>query len=48
MELWFDSVEELEKVFQEPRYLEVIRPDELKFVDLDKCLSFLTEEVPVV
>ena len=47
-ELWFDSVEELERAFTEPRYLEVIRPDELKFVDLGKCLSFLTEEVPVV
>jgi uncharacterized protein (TIGR02118 family) len=47
-ELWFDSVEELEKAFNEPRYLEIIRSDELKFVDLSKCLSFLTEEVPVV
>jgi uncharacterized protein (TIGR02118 family) len=47
-ELWFDSAEELENAFNEPRYLEVIRPDELKFVDLGGCLSFLTEEVPVV
>ena len=40
-------MEELEKAFKEPRYLEVIRPDELKFVDLvngkrtrDKAYTF--------
>src|SRR5882724_9348098 len=47
-ELWFDSVEELETAFNEPRYLEIIRPDELKFVDLSKCISFVTEEVSVI
>jgi len=47
-ELWFDSVEELETAFREPRYLETIRPDELTFVDLSKCISFITEEVQVV
>ena len=46
-ELWFDSVDELVNAFNEPRYLEIIRPDELKFVDLSKCISFVTEEVPV-
>jgi uncharacterized protein (TIGR02118 family) len=47
-ELWFDSVAELETAFTEPRYLEIIRPDELKFADLNKCLSFVTEEVPFI
>jgi uncharacterized protein (TIGR02118 family) len=47
-ELWFDSVEELETAFREPRYLEIIRPDELTFADLSKCISFITEEVQVV
>ena len=46
-ELWFDSVEELVNAFNEPHYLEMIRPDELKFVDLSKCISFVTEEVPI-
>ena len=46
-ELWFDSPEEIEKAFNEPRYLEIIRPDELKFADLNKCLAFVTEEVPI-
>ena len=44
-ELWFDSPEALQQAFNEPRYLEIIRPDELKFIDLANCLSFQTEEL---
>jgi len=47
-ELWFDSVEDLQKAFSEPRYLEIIRPDEQKFVDGEKFLSFITEENQVI
>ena len=43
-ELWFDSRESLKRAFEEPRYLQVIRPDELKFLDLEKCLVFITQE----
>ena len=46
-ELWFDTPEELTRAFNEPRYLEIIRPDELKFVDISNCISFVTEEVPI-
>ena len=46
-ELWFDSPEEITRAFSEPQYLQIIRPDELKFVDLPKCISFVTEEVPM-
>ena len=46
-ELWFDSVDELNSAFNEPRYLEIIRPDELKFADLANCVSFVTEELPI-
>ena len=46
-ELWFDSQEDLVKAFNEPRYLEIIRPDELKFVDHHRCISFITEEIPI-
>lgn len=46
-ELWFDDVDALNRAFAEPRYLEVIRPDELKFVDLGKTRSFVTEEIEV-
>ena len=47
-ELWFDNVEEAARAFSEPKYLEIIRPDELKFVDPRKCISFMTEELQVI
>ncbi len=47
-ELWFDDVEAMQRAFAEPRYLEVIRPDELKFVDLEACVSYLSEELKVI
>ena len=47
-ELWFDSVESLNTAFNEPRYMELIRPDELKFVDLDRCVSIVCEEFQVI
>jgi uncharacterized protein (TIGR02118 family) len=47
-ELWFDNAEEARRAFSEPRYLEIIRPDELKFVDPHKCISFVTEELTVI
>jgi uncharacterized protein (TIGR02118 family) len=46
-ELWFDSRESMKMAFEEPRYLEVIRPDELKFLDLDKCIIFITRELVI-
>ena len=47
-ELWFDSVDEAADAFSEPKYLETIRADELKFVDPQKCISFITEELQVI
>jgi len=47
-ELWFDSVEEAHAAFREPKYLEIIRADELKFVDPRQCISFVTEELQVI
>jgi uncharacterized protein (TIGR02118 family) len=46
-ELWFDSRESMQTAFEEPRYLEIIRPDELKFLDLDKCIIFITQELVI-
>ena len=43
-ELWFESTEEMLKAFSEPKYLEIIRPDEELFLDRDGCLTFVTEE----
>lgn len=42
--LYFDSREAMLEAFSEPRYLEMIRPDEPKFLDLDGCLSFIANE----
>ena len=47
-ELWFDSIEDAARAFREPKYLEIIRADELKFVDPHKCISFVTEELQVI
>lgn len=47
-ELWFESVEDMQQAFSEPRYLEIIRPDEQKFLDLPNCVTFITEEVPMI
>jgi len=47
VELWFDSVEDVEKAFAAPRYLEIIRPDERKFIDLSSVKVVIAEEVPI-
>jgi uncharacterized protein (TIGR02118 family) len=46
-ELWGDSIGEVTRALAEPRYLEVIRPDEEKFLDLANCVFMVTEEVPM-
>ena len=43
-ELWFDNREAMQAAFEEPRYIEIIRPDEQKFFDAARCLSFIGEE----
>jgi len=47
-ELWFDSAEDIGKVFSSPRYMEIIRPDEAKFIDLPGCGFLVLEENPVM
>jgi uncharacterized protein (TIGR02118 family) len=46
-ELWFDSADDLAKAFSEPRYLEIIRPDEKRMLDFDKVLVCVTEEISI-
>lgn len=46
-ELWADSLEALQAAFSEPRYLELIRPDEARFADLANCHFLVCEEVEV-
>ena len=43
-EIWFDSREAMNAAFREPRYLEIIKPDELRFIDIEACLSFIGDE----
>lgn len=43
-EIWFDSREAMNEAFREPRYLEIIKPDELRFIDIEGCLSFIGDE----
>ena len=43
-EMWFDSLDDVEKTFANPRYLDTIRPDEMKFLDLHKCRVSIVEE----
>ncbi|MGE0858036.1 MAG: EthD domain-containing protein [Gammaproteobacteria bacterium] len=43
-EIWFDSREAMNAALSEPRYLEIIKPDEREFIDLDGCLSFIGDE----
>lgn len=43
-ELWFDDVESIGKVFTSEPYMQLIRPDEEKFLDLQKCGFLITQE----
>ena len=43
----FDSVEDIGKAFTHPRYLEIIRPDEAKFVDFANSRMFIVEDVEI-
>lgn len=46
-ELWFDTPEDIGKVFGDAEYLRLIRPDEVKFLDLAECGFLLLTEYPV-
>lgn len=47
-ELWFESMSDMQKAFAEPRYMEIIRPDEQKFIDLPNSVFFVVDEVPMI
>jgi hypothetical protein len=44
IELWFDSRKSLADAMNEPRYLELVRPDEARFNDLAKLIVLMTDE----
>ena len=43
-ELRFDDLDGMKAAFAEPDYLNIILPDEGKFLDRENCLTFLTGE----
>ena len=47
-ELWFDDLAGLAGVFSSENYLEIIRPDEEKFLDLHACEFLLGTEYEVI
>jgi uncharacterized protein (TIGR02118 family) len=47
-ELWFDSVEDKDRFFNDPEYLTQIRPDEGRFADMTATVFFLTREEPII
>jgi hypothetical protein len=44
VEVWYDSIEDIQKSTASERYAEIIRPDEMKLIDAEKCVMYLTEE----
>ena len=46
--LEFHSLDAMQQAFPEPAYVERIRPDEPNFVDLENCISFISEPFPVI
>jgi uncharacterized protein (TIGR02118 family) len=48
-EIWFDSIDDMKKAFQEPAYLQIIRPDErICFDDPDTSSMILAVEHVIV
>ena len=47
-EIWFDDVAGLKAVFGSESYLQQIRPDEEKFIDLHSCEFVLSTENVVI
>lgn len=47
-ELWFDSRDDMDRFFSDPHYLEVVRPDEPRFADLENSIFMVTEEAQIV
>jgi len=44
--LTFDDIESMNRALSDPTYLRVVRPDESKFLDVEKCLTFVGEGAP--
>ena len=47
-EIWFDDMASFEALFNDPEYLQRIRPDEASFVDLERSEILLMHENVVI
>ena len=47
-ELWFDDVQGLAALFTDDGYLQTVRPDEERFLDLHACEFVLTTETMLI
>lgn len=47
-ELWFDNVEIFIAAYAEPRYLELVRPDEPRFANPDRMVAAFTTETTLI
>ena len=47
-EIWFDSIEDKDRFFNDPDYLAHIQPDESRFADMSRTVFFVTKEFPVI
>jgi hypothetical protein len=48
IEVWYDSIADIHKAFQEPRYYDIIRPDELAFGDVAGAWGVAAHDLNVV
>jgi uncharacterized protein (TIGR02118 family) len=47
-ELWFDSMEDMNRFYSDPDYLAGIKPDEGRFADMERTLFVVTQEEAVI
>jgi hypothetical protein len=48
IEVWWDSVSEMEKSLSDPKYLELVRPDETSFADVATLQDVIADEFEVM
>ena len=45
---WFDTIDDFVGFMSEPKYAELVAPDELRFLDMERVEFIITEEPTVV
>ncbi len=47
-EMWFESAEDMGRAFALPCYLDTIRADEARFLDLPRCAALVVREMVIL